>query len=386
MWCHDTQSRYLCAFPIYLPHEIFAAEWERNPASFDINNYSIEELPQRFWDHPLVTDHEKVTPLGYFSDGVPFTKSDSFVSYYMSNLLTGERWMLCSLRKSDVCKCSCSGNCTFGSILRVLSWSFNCIAEGVFPSVDHLQRPFVDETRANKRGFPLAGDYKGALIEMRADLLEFVGAAGFKTWANNLNPCFCCGAAKSELFAFPTSMKRSRWAPRDSTAYDQMVRNSTARVEIIERRVLKLLQRKMAFDFDAGGLALTADFPLLGLKKGWRLIEEDSVADVHALDSIEMPATFCFFDKNCGMGLNHVCPLFRVKGFTIESLALDCMHVVDLGVCQYIAGDILQQLIRRNFAKSKQKKANLRYLENLMELRRCRSARQIKSSTLHARR
>ncbi len=111
MWCHDTQSRYLCPFPFHLPHDIFAAEFERNPASFDFNNYDIDRLPPRFFNNPVTVEHgPKVTPLGYFSDAVPFTKSDSFISYYMSNVLTGERFMICSLRKSDVCKCSCAGN------------------------------------------------------------------------------------------------------------------------------------------------------------------------------------------------------------------------------------------------------------------------------------
>lgn len=371
MWDHDTQSRYLCSFPLYLPHEVFADEYVRDPSSFDFANFNMDKLPPNFFNHKVMVDHAPyVTPLGYYSDGVPFTRSDSFISYYMSNVLTGQRFMLCSLRKSDVCKCSCNGNCTYGTILRILAWSFNQIAEGVFPACDHLQRPFANERRAAKRGLPLAGQFRGALVEFRADLLEFVGAAGFKQWSNNTNPCWCCGSPKSHLYKFPTSMANCIWAPRDSAAYDCMVRNSTKRVHITDKRVLKLLLRQLELNDDAGGLALKADFPLLGLKKGWRLIEEDSIHDVHEAESVELPATFCFFDKNCGVGLNHLCPLFKVKGFTIEALALDSMHIIDLGVCQYIAGDIMQKLIKRNFCGSTHKKATMRHLENLLELRR----------------
>ncbi len=295
MWNHDSQSRYLCPFPFHLPHDIFASGYERNPANFDFNHFDTEQLPPRFFEHPVMVEHgPKVTPLGYFSDGVPFTKSDSFISYYLSNALTGERYMICSLRKSDVCKCSCAGNCTYGTILRVLAWSFNQVAEGVYPAFDHLGQPFADEMRSAKRGFPLAEGFHRALVGMRADLLEFVGAVGFKQWGNTRNPCFCCGTPKSDLFAFPRTMSESRWAPRDATAYEHMVRNATVRVQIQDKRMLKLLMRSLRLDADCGGLALMDDFPLPGLKKGYRVIEEDSVTDVHNLDGIGLPATICF--------------------------------------------------------------------------------------------
>ncbi len=77
-----------------------------------------------------------------------------------------------------------------------------------------------------------------------------------------------------------------------------------------------------------------------------------------------------FFSRHAGYGLNHICPLFDVAGFTIEALSLDCMHIVDLGVMQYVAGEILQKLILGNFAGSTRKKIAMRRHDNLMELRR----------------
>eukprot|EP00969_Alexandrium_andersonii_P289998 12818260-Alexandrium_andersonii.AAC.1 len=52
----------------------------------------------------------------------------------------------------------------------------------------------------NLRGLELAeGGYCGALCEMRADLLEFVGALGFKAWPNEAHPCFCCNSHRDTL-------------------------------------------------------------------------------------------------------------------------------------------------------------------------------------------
>ncbi len=193
---------------------------------------------------------------------------------------------------------------------------------------------------------------------------------GFKRWGNVRNPCWCCGSDRNSLFKFPTSYAENPWAPRDAEAYSLMVQNSTVRVQIAEKRVFKLLVRALALDSDAGGLALQSDFPLLGLRKGYRLLEEDSVTDIHKLGDVELPCALSFFSKDAGHGLNHICPLFGVAGFTIESLSLDCMHIIDLGIMQYVAGEILQKLIVKNFAGSTKRKVAMRRLDNLMELRR----------------
>ncbi len=92
MWDQDTQSRYLADFPFNLPHDILMSEFEKAPATFDINNYDLSNLPPHFFDHEVLKESgPRVVPLGYFSDGVPFTSSDTFISHYMSNLNTGER-------------------------------------------------------------------------------------------------------------------------------------------------------------------------------------------------------------------------------------------------------------------------------------------------------
>jgi hypothetical protein len=108
----------------------------------------------------------------------------------------------------------------------------------------------------------------------------------------------------------------------------------------------------------------------LDLPIGARLLENHSVPDLHDLDSVQFPATLLFFDSDGNHGLNFVCPMFAVAGFSIEYLHLDVMHVLDLGVSQYVAGLVFRRLIENNFARSTQRTADLKRFDNLHHLRR----------------
>ncbi|MCH9637852.1 MAG: hypothetical protein K0U16_07915 [Gammaproteobacteria bacterium] len=126
----------------------------------------------------------------------------------------------------------------------------------------------------------------------------------------------------------------------------------------------------MEWNYDIRGYGLLEDFNELGLSKGWRLMEDDVVTDLHDLSALTFLCMLSFFDANNTMGLNSVSPLFAVPGFTIEALCLDLMHVYDLGITQHLIGTILRTLVVRNFADSKLKRAAGRRLENMVALRR----------------
>jgi len=233
VWDHEMDSRMHIDFHIRLPHEIFAASWSEDPASWDPLNFEIADLPPQFswrvrnsffWEGvfqeepprgfapPILaklrrpwealwktspqtkpfgtlrfSEHEvhvenpgKTSPVGFFADGVPHTKRDSFVVTYLSKSLTRQRFLVSSVRKSDLCRCGCRGHCTVGQINRVVSWSFDILARGFWPDENHEGGP-LDHERQMKRGFPLAEGWVGALTELRFDLLELVETGGFKT-------------------------------------------------------------------------------------------------------------------------------------------------------------------------------------------------------------
>ena len=376
LWSHAEEYRFVSSFPMNLPHEEFARQHASNPTDFQIANQEDPQVPPTYFEHPVYKEKgAQACPVGYFSDAVPHTKRDSFFALYWSNCLTGTRYLICSVRKKDICQCGCKGQCTMGAILRVVSWSFRCLAEGSHPQLRHDGSRFLlSDCRHARRGQPLAGGYCGAMVEMRADLLEFVGACGFKTWADTSDPCFCCTAEKDDMFNFPPSIAASTWQDRDAATYDEQVQEALVhrRLEAGQDGVLARLIEHMHFDTRPkgfGGLVLKADFPELRLTKGMRLLEDGPVVDLHQVADIRTPCTLSFFDCCGNHGLNFLCPLFSIPGFTIEALCLDVMHVLDLGVTQYLIGAVFRELIENNFCGSDFIYVDMRRTANLKALR-----------------
>ena len=100
------------------------------------------------------------------------------------------------------------------------------------------------------------------------------------------------------------------------------------------------------------GRCLVEDFPELGLTAGHRLLPEGEIIDVWQLEHLETPVQMAFFNARGDQGLNAICPLFSVVGFSVEAVQLDAMHVLDLGVAQYLIGAVLQTLLAENYTHS----------------------------------
>ncbi|CAK0855078.1 unnamed protein product [Prorocentrum cordatum] len=109
--------------------------------------------------------------------------------------------------------------------------------------------------------------------------------------------------------------------------------------------------RCMHLDDALGGYGLHTSFPELGLEKGYRLIEDGNLHDVHALKDADVPIDLTFFNTTVNMGLNLICPLFRIAGFTYSMIHLDAMHILDLGTSQYLIGAIFLLMVKKNFAR-----------------------------------
>eukprot|EP00969_Alexandrium_andersonii_P119231 5271084-Alexandrium_andersonii.AAC.1 len=128
---------------------------------------------------------------------------------------------------------------------------------------------------------------------------------------------------------FPESVAASQWVVRDAAEYNRRVQNCISRRTIQTPRMLQLLIEALSFDHRKrgfAGLALLDGFPLLEIPPGYRVVEEGPVTDIHKLADLELPAEITFFNAAVNHGLNFVCPLFGVVGFTVECLALDVMH------------------------------------------------------------
>ena len=376
LWDHKEEERLLFSFPICLPHEEFASLYKLSPSDFHVEECEdVFDLPPQYYTHEVYQEHQHMAcPIGYFSDAVPHTNRDSFFAYYWSNSLTGKRHLICSVRKKDVCQCGCKGHCTMGGLLRVIAWSFAVLARGEHPEVRHDGTPFAeDDHRLLLRGTPLAQGRVGALVEMRADLLEIVQACGFKTWQNIDSPCFACMTNRDALFSFPASMDSAddSWQDRTAASHQAAIMASIRKRMVNTEEEMVQLREAMSCDGGFGGLALDKDYPALDLQKGFRLMEEGPVTDIHNLKDLALPAVLTFFDSKGAAVLNHVCPLLiSVPGFSIEHIALDAMHILDLGVTQYLVGAVLARLVSNNFVGSTARYKERRNLDNIIGLRR----------------
>eukprot|EP00959_Pyramimonas_sp_CCMP1952_P367050 7687876-Pyramimonas_sp.AAC.1 len=246
----------------------------------------------------------------------------------------------------------------------------NALARGRHPEYDHNGEPFKNELRWARRGFLIAQGTCGALCEYRADLLEMCSLLGFKRWQNPTTPCLCCRTTRDDMFNWPLTMNRCRWEPRDQADYTRSVLESLTQRMVANRDQMRRLVAKMDHDQAAGGFALQEHFPELNLKKGHRLVETDAVQDIDALMELDTPVLLTFFDSKSDVGINLVCPLFRIVGFGVECIHLDGMHILDLGVAQYAVGMVLYLLVVNNFAQSARTVKDDREAANMRHLRR----------------
>ena len=109
--------------------------------------------------------------------------------------------------------------------------------------------------------------------------------------------------------------------------------------------------------------------------------------DTQNINTIEMrpgePLELTWFNTNNDVGLTFVAPVFGVIGFTVCMLALDLMHICDLGTSQHLIGTVFWQLIIGNFAKSDARTVLVRNHENLLHLRRMMKAFYIQERIFH---
>lgn len=372
-WDNAEQRRTKIPFPIRLPHESFASEFVKAPEEFDVGRYTPENYPPQYRAHPVtVAKGRDSVPIGYFSDGVPHTTKDSFLVYYWSNTLTGRRYLMFAVRKSDLCQCGCKGECSIGELMRVLVWSFNALASGVHPEFNHYGEPFdFDDHRWALRGTPLADGRCGALCEMRADLLEIVEACGFTRWSNPENPCWLCHCTRDQLFDIPATVQLGVWAPKDAADFQlRALACRTTRI-VTDRGTWQRLREALVIDGRKkghSGRCLVRPFPELALSAGNRLLPEGQVRDVWELEHIDVPVHLTFFNAAGDQGLNSICPLFGVVGFSIESVQLDVMHILDLGVSQLLAAALFRTLLVENFTGCDFTHVELRNVYGLRQL------------------
>lgn len=113
-------GRGIVDLPIRAPHEIVQEEIDADPTLL----YRTEELvssgdlPDNYFSHPVVMRSPSTTiPYALYSDSVPYSKVDSAVGFWLTNIASGRKHIAAIMRKSQLCKCGCKGWCSFYPVL-----------------------------------------------------------------------------------------------------------------------------------------------------------------------------------------------------------------------------------------------------------------------------
>lgn len=361
---HDERrGRVVSYHPFILPHERLAETAGWNKASIVVGDASWARLPH-FAENNTLMEHgpDDTVLLHSYVDGVPYagtttSSPDSIYAFYYvpigSILQSKARRLFTVYRKSQVCRCGCAGVCTFTAIFQVLAWSTMCLMRGTWPTQGPAGEALTG-SRAGKGGKPLG--IHGSLALFGADLEAYTSILGFNAVTAAANPCMKCITGKPQLHDYSgehVHAERADAAMASAIAATRIVAHCGPATAMAVQQQLWLDKRKQ------GGrgrairnqvLVLAPGRPVVILQPGDRLSVGGSVKDSHAdVSQLQRyPAELHFFRRNDASFIRYWCPLFLASVLTSSGCALDAMHTVDLGVTQYVAGEIFKLIIESN--------------------------------------
>ena len=338
-----------------VPHEVLAAELEEDTGAL---RETLEEgirqgdWPQSFVDHEVRQESlrhgEFVWPAALYIDGFPFARRDGALAFYVYNLVSERRHLICTLRRSMLCVCGCLGWCSVYVVLEYIRWSFACLASGRWPNNRHDGKMFGtgDELRAHRASKRLV---RMALVYIKADWAEFVHTIGLCSWTSILHPCFACFASQDELAESDNFSPMSPHCPAKTLAHYEQACDFCEKIVTVpdmatKARIIGLLfydKRRTG----RRGRTLRADVPDLGLLGGDRLEPSSFLMDVSSFEELSPPFRVLFWRQDNETLCKHRCPLFRVPGVSLQSLAPDTLHTLHLGVFKGFCATVLWAVI-----------------------------------------
>ena len=129
-------------------------------------------------------------------------------------------WITC-FRRSRICKCGCSGKCTFESVYNVVAWSMRALLLRRWPTRDHLNNKWpVGSWRAEKARQPLR--IGGAVIRHFGDWEYMKNAIGLTGWSDGPRQlcCWLCQACRlGAPYAFDATLGAD-WRATAVTAHE----------------------------------------------------------------------------------------------------------------------------------------------------------------------
>ena len=345
-------------------HEAVAQEMEAIDVHKALQSPSFE-APPNFAQHPvaraLQESRKAVIPVAVYMDAVQYAKRDSMVVLTLTNLLTGKKHLLATLRKRVMCGqkagCGCRGWCSLYPLWLWLRWSLEALAKGKWPNGRHNcelddnllpggWRP-EDSARSAKAGQDLP--CAAACVQIRADWAEMSTRLGAASWSTSSDPCFLCRCSKEHMLDLEQLQQRDPpgWPLRTPAEHDSVCSACEVEVETGELSTQKFSELRAALHMDlrkdgSQGLRLTKAFPELGLRVGDRVEPSEHLLDWKGILEGQ-PATVMFWRRKCETAMRHRNPLLDPKlGTTlVQCFGIDTMHTLCLGIYQEFTVSVL---------------------------------------------
>jgi hypothetical protein len=351
------QGRVLQDHPFLLPHErasAFAA-WCKEGA-VAASSPTMLQAPH-LADNPTLLQHgpSGCILLHAFTDGVSYTGTTSSVpdslwvftwAPMQFSIDPRQRRVITVLQKSRACKCGCRGRCSFNAICEVIAWSGEALAAGAHPLQGPCGMPLTG-WRQHVAGRPLS--LPGAFAQLSADLMAYGEVCGFRSMSSKRHPCWMCACHGPDMHAYSTPQRARVAAEWESNVVaTKLVAHLPAATAVGLQGLLRADKKRKG----GHGRCLAADITVddvsghpIVLRRRDRLQVGGSVNDAWKdLSALASPQVeLHFFREAESAFIMDWCPLRRVLRLT--DCTPDMMHIVDLGVAQYITGEMLSHCV-----------------------------------------
>ena len=172
----------------------------------------LKAMREQWCSSMKVIDPLRVLMVGIWGDAAPYNHRDSLY-LLLYNVLSGsskKRYWLTGFPKKVVCRCGCSGKCTFDVVWKILQWSFDHLRIGRLPLKRHDGTEFKDSDCKHDRGWRDANkgtwlSFLGGVFQKRGDWSWLKQALSLQGWKEAGRVCFKCPCTASQMREFSLS-------------------------------------------------------------------------------------------------------------------------------------------------------------------------------------
>ena len=197
-----TQEENLVQVSFLLPHEVVACVHRRSDRNKFLSTAGLDqEGMQHFESVCNELGLEAPVPLGLWSDGTPcnWDRSESIEAFTFNFPGLSEEFLpiripITAVRRRHVVK-----NKTFDDILSLITWSFQCLAMGKYPTTRHDGAPWQPSDVDRKKMAGRTLGCHGVLIEVRGDWKMYKETFRLPGWADRGGICWLCSATPEDV-------------------------------------------------------------------------------------------------------------------------------------------------------------------------------------------